>query len=522
MASRVIHVEPPLAGVEKSGSFQRQAPFSGPEITNFWPVDVRTGRAVLATRPPLVSYGAPASPVNLLAQLNLPAPTLFAAANGKLYKLTNVDAATWSLISSTEGVTAGRPVNATPFFKRFVVANTGDAVVYNDAGGTLKKLKDIVVAGAAPTDCRLAMTFAGAVWLAGDAANPHVFSCCRTGDVTDWDFGLTDEGAAFTSTGEFLGLITEPLTAMFAISDDSAILASEESIWQLTGHPRRGGRLELVLDSVGVLGQWAWTTTPDGRTYFMSRDGLMTIARSEFGRLLVQPVSRTKMPDELLGLPIDVFNPTVNVEHDTRWNMVFVAVRGEREQAWAHDLTNGGFFRMELAEYPTVVREFQPLVSADASGVVFAGESALRFNRAGSESIKSSALIGPVKISPHAAIAAMIDEAAVVFGGGSTSSTAKIKFYTGPTGHVSVLRATADAKSRKYEVKSNALQVNAGRCYPKLSGSAVTVAIDQPATTNRIVFDGVELIVSESGRSRDTGQIPPTVLVPTGEVKLST
>jgi hypothetical protein len=513
-----LFVDSPLGGLRRDTSYQNEPPYSCIDLRNFWTVDVRDGRDVLATRPAQAEYDFPDTPINMAAQLHLPSPTMFAAANGKLYKLTDEDAATWLQISSAVGVTAGRPVDSAPFFKRLLIANTDDAVVYNDADGTLVTLASIVVTGTAPTDCRLAMTFAGAPWLSGAPDNPHVFTCGRTGDITDWDSSQDDEGGAFESTGEFLGLITEPLTAMFAFAEDRAILGCEESTWMLTGHPRRGGRLEIVSTGTGILGQWAWTATPSGQVFFMSHNGLMQMDRTQFGTLVLSEVSKKKIPDELLGLPIDPFNPTVCVGYDSRWNALIITVRGDRQQAWRYGLKNGSFEQMDLSEYPTIMREFGPLVSPDKSGLIMCGDSMLRFDRAAVETMDARALIGPVKISNTLNRSSRIDQAAVLIGGGSNDPDAVVRFHTGPNAHIAALRALSDVDNYKHEVTSNV----AGTCFPQLHGTAVVLTIEQTNSSKRIIFDGAELQLSEGGITRDEGLMPPVITIPETTINIPT
>lgn len=522
--SFTLTIDPPLGGIRRDTSYQEEPPYSATDLLNFWSVDVRDGKDVLATRPALTEYSETETPINLLANLHLPSPTLFHAANGKLYKL-NTTTGAWTQVatSATVGIASGRPVDAAPFFKKLLIANTDDALVYDDDANTLVTLESIVTTGTPPSDCRLSMTFAGAPWLAGAPDNPHVFSCGRTGILTDWDTSQDDESAAFESTGEFLGLITEPLTAMFAFADDRAILGCEESLWMLTGHPRRNGRLEIVSSSSGILGQWAWTATPSGQVFYMSRDGLMQIDRTQFGTLVVSQVSKKKIPDELLGLPIDVFNPTVCVGYDSRWDAIIITVRGTTlQQAWRYGLKHGSFERMELSEYPTVMKEFQPLVSPDASGLIMAGTTMRRFDRTGSESMNTKAIIGPIKISTSLTRASRIDRATILLGGGSNDTDAAIRLHTGPNAKVATLRAQANSDNYKHEVTSGDLTNNSMVTLPQLHGTAAVLTIEQTDSTDRIIFDGSELEMSDGGINRDVGLMPPVVTTPSTTINIST
>lgn len=510
MARVVIH--PPLAGISRATGFQTQPPYTCVESKNLWPIDVHDGRLLTATRPPLATITAPSSaPVNMIAQLNLPVPTLYAASNGKFYQRSNTDG-TWTQTSSSYGVTTGRPVFAAPFFRQLVIANTGTPLHFDDDTNVLQPL--VATSGFVPDDCRLAMNFQGSIWLGGsptDELGPHVFACCRYDNLFDWDYSADDVNAAYISTGEDKGLINEPLTSMFAFSNDQAIFGCEESVWVLTGHPRRDGRYDRVSAMTGVLGQNAYAITPKG-VFFLSHDGLMLITRNDYNNFSIAPISKSRMPNELLDLPFDALQPTVAMSYCSRWNCIYITVRGEKQQAWAYFLETGAFTAMDLPMYPLVMYPFEQLVSDDTSGVVMGGTTLRRFDRTGSETIvEATQVIGPVQMSESPLTTNMITKMTALFSGGTTDDNAYVEVYTGGTANIALNRALSRTGGYSYKTTVGSLRKNNRNMYPMLNGHAVALRIGQSNTANRIVFEDVIGDVIGFGPNNDLGAVAPVV-----------
>lgn len=514
MATFAIH--PPTGGIQNVSGFQTQAPYSCVESTNFWPVDVRDGRMLTATRPPMAEDEAfPEFPVNMFMQLNVPQPTAFAAANGILYKRSS--AGVWSnAAASTVGVSTGRPVFASPFFRQILIANTGIPLHYDNDTGLLVEL--VATSGFVPEDCRLTMNFQGSAWLGGsptDEVGPHVFAACAFDDIHDWDFSGDTETSAYISTGEDRGLITQPLSAMIALTTDQAVLGCEEELWTMSGHPRRGGRFDRVSNQSGILGQNAWCNTPKG-FFFMAHDGLMGVARNSYGNLDVVPVSKSKIPSELLGIPFDALQPTVCMAYCSRWDCIYITVRdSERPQQWMYFLQTGGFTKMRLPESPLVMSAFETLVTDDASGVLFGGNALRRFDRTATESITSSQIIGPVRTSSNTMDCSIITRASALFAAGTTDDDASVEIYTGGTGNAAVVRAQSRTPQYRYKTTVGRIRRNNRNLYPHLRGCAATLRIDQTESTGRVIFEDFVGELEKGGINMDSGLTAPVVTPPT-------
>lgn len=513
MATFKIH--PPTGGIVRKTGLQTQPPYTCVHSTNFWPLDVRDGVELTSTRPAQSSLTFPDYPINMLQQLNLPSPTAFAAANGILYKRDSTG--TYNAISSSVGVSTGRAVYAAPYFKQMIIANNGVPLWYDDDAGTLVELT--ATAGFIPENFRLIMNFQGTVWGGGsptDDLGPHVFYTHRFNEVQDWNFSDDDELAAYISTGEDRGIITSPLSAMVAITGDQAVLACEEEIWVMSGHPRRGGRFDRASNQTGVLGQNAWANTPKG-FFFLSHDGLMFMARNDYANLTVTPVSKQKIPDALLNVDYDARDPRVCMSYSSRWNAIYLTVRDTvNPQAWMYYLETGGFYEMQIDEPPLVMFPFESLVTDDTCGVMFGGQALKQFDRTASETITASQVIGPVRISRDATEATIVRQVSVVFGRGTTDDDAEVSIFTGPTGATAIARAEAN-QDGPYCFRSTVGEIrdNSRNLWVNLRGSYIALRLDQDEATDKVVFEDLVGVVERGGINIDEGLVPPVVTPPT-------
>ena len=507
-------IKPPIGGIVRSSSYQDQPPFTCYDSVNIFPFDALDGHDAVATRPPLVAVTSPGFPVNAVARLNLPSPTLFSAANGKLYKRDN-NAGTWAQITSSVGVTAGRWVETVPYIKRLFILNDDTPLVYDDEAGTL--IEWVATVGTVPSGARIGAVYEGAIWLAVD----NQLSCCRTTNPFDWDFSVSDTGGAVAATANALGQLLEPITALVPLQG-RMLISTESTLFLMTGHPRRGGRIDQIHDSVGILGPRAWCRSTKGRDviFFTSKIGThATETDSIRADVVALPISKKKIPEELINLPFDADDPTISMAFDQRWDGVITTVRGDREQAWWYDTKNGGFSRFTCGEYPMGLFSFEGFMSEDTSGVLFAGSGysgLARMDRTGSEALPEVfILMGPANMAESTRFASMINRADFVIGGRSTDLNAVFSFHTGHNGQIATIRAQTDQPVRRFDVTAETLLNNHGVCYPKLSGSAVVLRMEQPAgTTQRIVFDGVALDLKEGLANHDSGVVPPILTSP--------
>lgn len=364
-----IHIDPPLAGVNRRAGFQEAPPFTAHTIEDMWPVDVDSGRALLAVRPVLNPIQAPGTTANLLQPVNGvksdgPKQSIITASGSDLYWWDDI---VWRTASGAQAsaIDTGRAVFATTFLQQaFIFVDDSKPIVFDYPTGQAYTLEEF--AGEAPTGCRGGFTWQGGIWAFGDETSPHVLYGSRTGSAYDWDFSadIEDEGGAVFDLG---GKWSGPITAGFEQTHDTAIISAMSGIVAYGGHPRRGGVPEKI-STTHILGQGAWTKLPDDTVYAMTPRGLMMIDTKRN----VLPVSAKHIPDELVGIPYSFTNPTVNVAYSHRWNCVYITDRQDGgQQAWAYHIDTSAFVKMELVNYPFVMAEFLPFVSETTCGVLF-------------------------------------------------------------------------------------------------------------------------------------------------------
>jgi hypothetical protein len=493
-------VPAPTGGVSRFGSLNRQPQGTLVESVNFWPQDAPTGRRVLATRPPLVSFTSPGSNINLFAPISgdatqTPQRTIITAADGTLYYW---DGADWASVSGGS-ITTGRQVFAASYLKRAVIFNDTTPLVFNYDDLSLGTFT--ASEGTVPGDCRFGVAWRGGIWIAGALSQPQVVSGSRTGDIFDWDFSETDTAAAFQFAGEDSGLIGEPVTALIPASSDVMLVAWVDGMSMLRGHPRRGGILEPVSSKIGVMGQGAWTQGPDYRVYFMSREGLATIAPEGGAPSLI---SRKALPSELIGLPYDYTSPNINLEYDVRFNGIHITVGGGNPQAWFYDLEEGGFHQMTLPEYPTTTVRFDTLETEAASGVLFGGATDIkRFNTLGSEDISSQAIIGPLPLAKTAMRNTRVKSAMLHFLDGTTAEpTSAVVMRVGADGDDAYARYQNNSLGNAYQTDMQSLVAQSGRVNPQLVGNSLLLELYASGVNHRIVFDGMSVEGEPVNRNR--------------------
>jgi hypothetical protein len=517
-------IHPPQAGVVRKFGFQAQPPYSTIKSVNFLPFNAIDGRRVSATRPPLKLFGSPSGAsgtVNLLKAINgdagqTPQQAFIAAEAGKLYRWaggTSYEEVDQGL-SSVPLISTGRAVFAATMIFETVIANNGDVLVYNNSSDPvfntagvrrLYTLSSIVTTGTAPYDCRVAANWQGCVWLAGSSLTPHLLFGSRTGDITDWDYLVDDEGGAFATAGDNEGLLGGPIVALIPQTADSMIVGCEDGMFILRGHPRRGGIMEVLSSTIGPLGQGAWCKLPDDTLFIMTKTGIVTLESSSTAT--PTEVSRQRLPDDLISLIYESSNPKVNLCYDTRYRMVHINVRGEEEQAWYYDIENGGFYEQEYAQstlYPTVMLAMPSLDSADASGALYGNDDGIfRLNLdTPVEVISCTQLMGPIKISETPTRKSKIIECKTILDIESGLNGFQ-RLWCGQDGQEVYNQATSNRPRRMHEDTLEDVQRNNGVVKPAIAGHALIYEITGTVSGNPIVFESAEIGYIDAGVERD-------------------
>ena len=476
MANTILTVQSPVAGINRRTAYQTQAPFSSYDSNNFWPIDVKTGRISSATRPPLKLFGSLITEANMVSTVagiraSHPAKSFCVAHAGSLY-YWNGSAMTLATGAQAASINTGKYVSATPIVSNLVICDDTNApIAFNYTTGAAATI--VASAGTVPVATTIAVTWQGALWLVKDS----IIYSSRVGDITDWDttVALDDLFAAFFTDGTYAGVIAGPITAVMPQTADVMLVSTVGGTLAMRGHPRQGGVFEPV-SSQFVLGQGAWTQLPDGTILMMTAMGLMSLAPTRGA--VMSPISRERIPDELIGLSYDRDDPLINVEYDTRFNVVHIYVRGAQEQAWLFDLNTGGFHREEISSYPFSTDEYESFITESVSGCLLARYNGVfQYDRFATETISSSLIAGPVKISQSPMHASKILNVRTVFARDTPSSAlvGTLKIAGGLDGQDAVNRLLNG--NEQYSISLAALGNNNGMCYPDVVGHAVVFAL---------------------------------------------
>ena len=507
--------QPPLGGTSARQSFQSQPPYTSYRSSNFWPIDVRTGRQVSATRPAMEVVTIPgASIVTMLSRVNgsasgKPYQSMIASFGGNVYYWggTSWTAATGAQAGDIETT---RAVYASPFLEEaYILIDSSKPLVFDYDAATVTTLTES--AGTAPSDARIAATWQGALWLSSVLATPNIIYASRTGDATDWDFGvsLDDEGGAFATTGENAGLLNGPVTALMPQTSDTMIVSTVEGLVAMRGHPRRGGIFDPINETTYVMGQGAWCKAPGDVLFFLTPLGLMSLSPEPTA--IPTQISREQLPDELVGLIYTYENPVVAMAYDSRWNGIHITVRGVQEQAWWYDLNTGGFNRMELTGYPYVMMEFPPFVTQTASGVLYAGAAysgLSRFDAFGTEAFSGTVTTGPIKLTDTSQSQGIIKSFRVVFARDSPESTVEGQLLIAGGNDAQDAVSRLENGEAQYSIDLVTLKNNNGLCHPLVTGSAFVFSIE--SNSGNVAWEEAAATLEDSGPNRFTRTVQVT------------
>ena len=369
-------IQPPLAGMVRRSGYQNPPQFSSYFSENFWPINVADGRSVTATRPALADITSPGESVNGFIPVNgkradgAPFQSFVATSEGSVF-FWNGTVFLKATGAAADSVDTDRAVFGSPYLQHaYICVDDTAPIDFNYVTGTA--VIPTASAGTFPTGCTMSAVWQGALCLAGKPNEEQLLFISRTGNAYDWDFfaDIEDEGGAFSTGSQAEGLLNGPITALVSHTDDILLISTLEGLVGFYGHPRRGGEAEQISgNQVHILGQGAWAKTPDDATFFLTTLGLMRLGPEP--NSIVTPVSKDKIPDELVGLTYDLTDPKVSMSYDSRWEVIHIHVRGAQKQTWLFEPRTGGFHKQSTTDDFYVLEEFKPFVGADTSGVMW-------------------------------------------------------------------------------------------------------------------------------------------------------
>ena len=124
---------------------------------------------------------------------------------------------------------------------------------------------------------RLIDTWQGRVCLSGLPGDPQNWFLSAINNPLDFNYGNDPQTVTDAVSGSLsdAGELGDVVNSMCAFTDDVLLFGCDSSLWQLTGNPAAGGRLDELSDITGMAWGRPWTKQPDGTLWFFgSRGGL--------------------------------------------------------------------------------------------------------------------------------------------------------------------------------------------------------------------------------------------------------
>lgn len=124
---------------------------------------------------------------------------------------------------------------------------------------------------------RLIEKWRARIVLSGLRGDDQNWFMSKVNNAFDWDYSPSAVSPldAVAGNNADAGEVGDIINCMIPYSDDTLIFGCDHSIWQLTGDPMEGGRIDLQSDVTGMAFGRPWCKTFDGRVYFMgSRGGI--------------------------------------------------------------------------------------------------------------------------------------------------------------------------------------------------------------------------------------------------------
>lgn len=178
-------------------------------------------------------------------------------------------------------------------------------------------------AGEIPRRGRLLSIWQNAANVAGFEENAHQWAMSAVGDFDNWDFFPPDDGpgAAVLGSDSRAGLCPDAINCLAPWMDDLQLFGCDHTIQRMTGHPRAGGRFDVVTDITGMAWGRPFCKDPLGAMYFVgSRGGFFRLTPGS------TPLEISLDPLSDRFRDIDIGANRFNLVWDDRLKGVWVAV----------------------------------------------------------------------------------------------------------------------------------------------------------------------------------------------------
>lgn len=299
------------------------------------------------------------------------------------------------------------------------------------------------------SSAKLAATWRGRIVLSGIASEPRNWFMSSLGDPLNWDYfpSVNVETQAVAGNNSDAGLSGDVVNTLIPYSDDLLLFGGDRTIWQMTGDPMSGGRLDLISDITGIAFGNTWCKDPLGVIYFFgSKGGVFRMIPGQ----KPQTLSQTSISESLFNIDVDSTSIRLAWNHREMGVHVFLTPLdlSLATKHYFYDLRTESWWRDSFSSpnhNPTAVAEVDGFASDDRSlllGVQDGGILKWDASATGDNgtAIDSYVLVGPIKGgTPLSSVRLEELEGTLASGSGSNIS------YSVQKGSSSELAATASS-----------------------------------------------------------------------------
>lgn len=281
----------PFKGLHQGRSFHGQSPDTTVDCLNVRNFDPRTGRSRGAQRAGLSRYldgASSANPIQDIISWTTVPTSAGAATTFNTRTLTNMSVCAGTVQTFTGSAFAtvtngsGALSSTAPvifsaeLFGKIYFADGVNHKYYDPSTGmqTWSAASGTFPASGANYP-RLICNWRSRIVLSGLRGDDQNWFMSALGDATDWNY-LPDEPSptdAVAGNACHAGKSPDIVTSLVPLTDDLLLLGGDHSIWQLSGDPMAGGRIDCLSSVTGMPFGRPWANGPNGVLYFMGTKG---------------------------------------------------------------------------------------------------------------------------------------------------------------------------------------------------------------------------------------------------------
>lgn len=280
---------------------------------------------------------------------------LLAAAGGNLYASPNNAPGTLNLVATACFSKSSQVCFADRGGKVYMTDGVNAPQVYTIADGT--RATHVATQGTLPTPHpSKVVVWRDRVIYFGVRGDEQNLFASRQADPDDFLDGQDDEASAWAlNTSSVSGRIGQQIHSAIPFRDDVLYVCCDSSTFAIVGDPAAGGSISTVSDATGGLGQWAWTTDPEGTVYFLGTGGFFAASPGSLVNL-----SKAALNEDFRELSrSNYINVVWDRDRHGAWIYV-VPMETAAMTGWWYDARTKGFFPIALpnTQGPTAAATF--------------------------------------------------------------------------------------------------------------------------------------------------------------------